>query len=84
MSLMFGVRPALFPAALRPALNDLRAFRHVIRHAYELTIDRSKDFPVPELARGHSRTGLSPACEEFLRQVRSAQGWGEAGCSVPV
>lgn len=37
-----GVRPALFPKSARPALRDLRGFRHVITHAYDLELDRKR------------------------------------------
>jgi len=37
-----GVRPALFPESARPAVRDLRGFRHVITHAYDLELDRER------------------------------------------
>lgn len=37
-----GVRPALFDDGLRQSLQELRAFRHVFVHAYDLTIDPDK------------------------------------------
>ena len=37
-----GVRPALFPESSRPALRDLRGFRHVITHAYDLELNRER------------------------------------------
>ena len=37
-----GVRPSLFPKSARPALRDLRGFRHVITHAYDLELDRKR------------------------------------------
>lgn len=37
-----GVRPALVPPELRLALNELKAFRHVIVHAYDLQLDPEK------------------------------------------
>ncbi len=37
-----GVRPALIPPELRLALNELKAFRHVIVHAYDLQLDPEK------------------------------------------
>ncbi|MEO5721231.1 MAG: hypothetical protein ABIR71_07160 [Chthoniobacterales bacterium] len=37
-----GVRPALFPTALVQPLRELRGFRHVWTHAYDLELDRDK------------------------------------------
>jgi len=34
-----GVRPALYQPAVLSALKDLRGFRHVITHAYDLQLD---------------------------------------------
>lgn len=37
-----GVRPPLFDDAVRRPLQELRAFRHVFVHAYDLSIDPEK------------------------------------------
>ena len=37
-----GIRPALIPADLKPPLRELKAFRHVFVHAYELELDPDK------------------------------------------
>jgi len=37
-----GVRPALFAPDAKPPLQELKAFRHVFVHAYELTLDPEK------------------------------------------
>ncbi len=37
-----GIRPAVFPQALRGILNELRGFRHVFRHSYDFEIDPKK------------------------------------------
>jgi hypothetical protein len=36
------VRPALFPSELLSALHDLRGFRHVVVHSYELELSGDK------------------------------------------
>jgi len=50
-----GHRPAVLPAALRPALDDLRAFRHRVRNLYgsELLAEVVKEKAVraPEIVR---------------------------------
>ncbi len=37
-----GVRPALYQQAVLPALRDLRGFRHVVTHAYDLELDHAR------------------------------------------
>ena len=37
-----GVRPALFPQELAQELHELRMFRHVFNHAYDLRLDPDK------------------------------------------
>lgn len=37
-----GVRPALYQQAVLPALRDLRGFRHVVTHAYDLELDQAR------------------------------------------
>jgi hypothetical protein len=45
-----GIRPALFSAELATDLQELRGFRHVIRHAYDLTLRKDKVLPVIDAA----------------------------------
>jgi len=33
------LRPAVLPAALKPFLDELRGFRHVVRHSYDYGLD---------------------------------------------
>ena len=37
-----GVRPAVLTETLRPLLHDLRGFRHLFRHSYDLQLDASR------------------------------------------
>lgn len=37
-----GVRPAFLPEELRQPLNELRGFRHIFVHAYELNLDDAR------------------------------------------
>jgi HepT-like protein len=67
-----GVRPALIPLALKAPLQELKAFRHVFVHAYELELDPGK----LELLLKHARTvaGHFPGLiEEFVRKVAREQ-----------
>lgn len=45
-----GIRPALFSDESFQYLNELRAFRHFFRHAYDVDIDRKKFKIVAEKA----------------------------------
>jgi hypothetical protein len=45
-----GVRPAFFPANVAADLQDLRGFRHVAVHAYELTLKKEKLLPLVDAA----------------------------------
>lgn len=59
-----GVRPALFPAELRHPLRELRGFRHLFTHAYDLELDRDR---IALLVRdaGLIAPRLAPACDAF-------------------
>ena len=60
-----GVRPSLFSAELVADLQELRGFRHVVRHAYDLTLKESKITPV--LAAADRVAALLPAaCDKFF------------------
>ncbi len=37
-----GVRPVVYPPAILPALRDLRGFRHIVTHAYDLELDSER------------------------------------------
>src|SRR5687767_15335909 len=45
-----GVRPALFSPELVTDLRELRGFRHVVRHAYDLTLKKDKINPLLDAA----------------------------------
>jgi hypothetical protein len=63
-----GVRPALFSSELTSDLQELRAFRHVVRHAYELTL--KKDKVIPLLSAAERVAALVPAaCEAFFSRI---------------
>ena len=67
-----GVRPALFPAAMKPPLQELKAFRHVFVHAYELEIDPEKLALL--LKYGRTVAELCPTLvEDFIRKVAREQ-----------
>jgi hypothetical protein len=69
-----GIRPPFFPAALRPALDELRRFRHFVHHAYdvELREDRIQELAATVQSLGRA---MGETCEDFVRQVARANGW---------
>ena len=63
-----GVRPALFPEDLRAPLRELRGFRHVVTHAYELVLDQDR---LALLVRDAGRVApkLAACCEVFCAKA---------------
>jgi HepT-like protein len=67
-----GIRPALIPPELKPPLQELKAFRRVFVHAYELELDPGK----LELLLKYARTvaGHFPGLiENFTSKVAGEQ-----------
>lgn len=63
-----GVRPALLPPELGLPLDELKAFRHVIVHAYDLQLDPEKLALVLKYA-GQVADSLPAAADRFLDSV---------------
>ena len=57
-------------------LQQLRGFRHVFSHAYDLAIDAERLGLVLRDAETTVRA-LSPACESFLAHVAKQEGWSD-------
>ena len=68
------VRPALLPPELKMPLRDLKAFRHVFVHAYELELDPEK---LALLLKYADQLGdrLTRMVEDFVSQVAKDQGF---------
>jgi hypothetical protein len=69
-----GLRPALLPADAAAPLRELKRFRHLIRHAYDLTLraDRLREL----VAITTEVNGLIPGwCKTFVESVRREQNW---------
>jgi hypothetical protein len=69
-----GIRPPLFPAALRPALDELRRFRHLVHHAYELELREDRIQELAALVQTVAQA-TGEAWEDFVRKVAEANGW---------
>lgn len=65
---IMDVRPPLWPPALMPPLRQLRGFRHVVTHAYDLAIDPARF----DLVMRDAETvvaALRPSCAAFFREI---------------
>lgn len=69
-----GIRPRLYSDEILPALRDLRGFRHVITHAYDLELDHERLAIVLRHAEECSAV-LPGLVERFVQQVAAEQGW---------
>lgn len=69
-----GIRPALFSTELRPALDDLRRFRHLVQQAYDAVLREDRIQELSTTVQTVAQT-TALACEEFVREVASANGW---------
>lgn len=69
-----GIRPAFIPADRAVDLRQLKGFRHLMRHAYDLTLRPDR---LAELAAIADRLAseLPSWCADFGRKVRAEQGW---------
>ena len=69
-----GIRPPFFSAALRPALDELRRFRHLVHHAYDLGLREDRIQKLVATVQSLCRA-MGETCENFVRQVAQANGW---------
>ena len=69
-----GMRPAFIPQGRAAQVRELKGFRHVMRHAYDLTLraDRLADLTQVADQLAHE---LPRWCAEFEQKVRAEQGW---------
>ena len=68
-----GVRPAFFPEELRQPLHELKAFRHVFVHAYDLELDPEKLALVLKYGRNVAKV-LPRLVTRFVSEVAREQG----------
>ena len=69
-----GIRPAFIPHGRASDIRELKGFRHVTRHAYDLTLRADR---LAELARIAEQLieELPTWCADFGGRVRAQQGW---------
>jgi hypothetical protein len=75
-----GIRPALFHGGVKQDLDELRRFRHLVNHAYDLTLREDR---IAELLGVLVRLDeqLGGLCESFVQQAAAAQGWNLDECA---
>ncbi len=69
-----GLRPAFLPRQALPDLTELRRFRHLVRHAYDLTLRADRLRELVSFAERAS-DALPGWCNAFEKAVRREQGW---------
>ncbi len=69
-----GIRPAFIPPNRVSEVRELKGFRHVLRHAYDLTLRNDRLGELVAVAEG--LVGDLPAwCDQFALKVRTEQQW---------
>jgi hypothetical protein len=70
-----GLRPAFVPRAEIDGLRELKGFRHVVRHAYNLTLRPARLEELASIAE-LAATNLPTWTSAFAASIRREQGWG--------
>ena len=69
-----GIRPAFIAQDWLGDLRELKGFRHVVSHAYDLTLRTERLAELSKLGERLARQ-LPQWCVDFGKKVRSEQGW---------
>jgi hypothetical protein len=69
-----GIRPAFIPKDWLADVRELKGFRHVMRHAYDLTLRADRLTELSGIAE-RLAAELPAWCADFGKRVRSEQGW---------
>jgi len=69
-----GIRPPFIPANQIENIRELKGFRHVTRHAYDLVLKPERLGELVPIAQAVSAE-LPRWCAEFGRTVKEQQGW---------
>jgi hypothetical protein len=69
-----GLRPPFVPEAMLPDLRELKRFRHLVRHAYDLSLREDR---LRELATivDKVNSATPELCNTFVRAVKREQNW---------
>ncbi len=71
-----GIRPAFIPHGRISDIRELKGFRHLTRHAYDLTLRVDRLTELAEIAAQLAEE-LPAWCEDFSAKVRAEQSWGD-------
>ncbi|MBI4473329.1 MAG: hypothetical protein HY646_11725 [Acidobacteria bacterium] len=69
-----GIRPAFIPHDRASHIRELKGFRHVTRHAYDLTLRPDRLAELAGIAE-QLAVELPVWCADFGGKVRAQQGW---------
>jgi hypothetical protein len=69
-----GIRPAFIPKDSVRAVRELKGFRHVVRHAYDLEFREERMKELAALAEGLAAR-LPRWSADFAERTRAEQGW---------
>lgn len=69
-----GLRPPFIPANQIENIRELKGFRHVTRHAYDLVLKADRLAELAQIAEGLA-ANLPQWCSEFGQAVKAQQGW---------
>lgn len=69
-----GLRPAFIPKERIPTVRELKGFRHVVRHAYDLTLKTERLVDLSRISQ-EIAGALPDWCSAFAAKVRTQQGW---------
>lgn len=69
-----GIRPAFIPKDGVRAVRELKGFRHVVRHAYDLEFREERMKELGALAE-QLAVQLSVWSADFGKRIKAEQGW---------
>jgi hypothetical protein len=69
-----GIRPAFIPKGRVQAIRELKGFRHVTRHAYDIVLRKDRLAELVQIAETVSAE-LPGWSHDFVAAVRAQQGW---------
>lgn len=69
-----GIRPPFIPRNQVENIRELKGFRHITRHAYDLVLKAERLTELVQIAE-EVAAALPQWCADFGEAVRSQQGW---------
>lgn len=69
-----NIRPAFVPADAVADARELKGFRRILRHAYDLSLRPDRLGELSAIAQ-HLAAVLPKWCADFEKRIRAEQGW---------